>query len=116
MRMQHFGGTRGTKALMSTALALLIGAAVVRPLMAAETTVLARTQHGPESVADLAESITDAVVNIAITQNVKPEGDEGFPSPNLPDDAPLKDLFDDYFKDKGNDGASSARKPLGGLP
>jgi serine protease Do len=69
-----------------------------------------RTQYGPESVADLAESLTDAVVNIAITQSAKPEGEEGFPSPNLPQDAPFKDLFDDYFKDKGNDGANAARK------
>jgi serine protease Do len=81
-----------------------------QPLLAQEKAEQHRIQHGPESVADLAEGLVDAVVNIAITQNVKPEGDEGFPSPNLPKDAPFKDLFDDYFKDKGNDGANTARK------
>jgi len=74
-----------------------------------------RTLHGPTSVADLAESLTDAVVNIAILQDSKSsdgeDSDPGFPSPNLPKGAPFQDLFDDYFKDKGKNGADlSARK------
>ena len=101
---------RARAGLSTTVLAAMLAAAVSLPLRAEEATEQHRTQYGPESVADLAESLTDAVVNIAITQNVKPEGDEGFPSPNLPNDAPFKDLFDDYFKDKGNDGANTARK------
>jgi len=69
-----------------------------------------QTQHGPQSVADLAESLMDAVVNISITQNTKAEGDEGVPTPNLPKDAPFQDLFDDYFKKRNDDGANTARK------
>ena len=69
-----------------------------------------RTQHGPESVSDLAESLMDAVVNISITQNSKAEGDDGVPTPTLPKDAPFQDLFEDYFKNRNNEGANTARK------
>lgn len=69
-----------------------------------------RTQHGPQSVSDLAESLMDAVVNISITQNAKAEGDEGVPTPNLPKDAPFQDLFEDYFKNRNDEGANTSRK------
>lgn len=69
-----------------------------------------RTQHGPESVSDLAESLMDAVVNISITQNTKAEGDDGVPTPTLPKDAPFQDLFDDYFKKRNDEGANTSRK------
>jgi serine protease Do len=111
MLLQRYAGSKGMRMGLSAMFAALLAASISAPLRAEDAVVTEhRTQHGPESVADLAESITDAVVNIAITQSVKPDGDEGFPSPNLPDDAPFKDLFDDYFKDKGNDGANTARK------
>jgi serine protease Do len=98
------------RAGLTVLMAGMLAPALAQPLSAQEPTGQHRTQHGPESVADLAESLTDAVVNIAITQTAKASGEEGFPSPNLPEDAPFKDLFDDYFKDKGNDGANNARK------
>lgn len=86
-------------------------AAPVPQAWAQETPAAAhRTQHGPESVSDLAESLMDAVVNISITQNSKAEGDEGVPTPNLPKDAPFQDLFDDYFKNRNDEGANTARK------
>jgi serine protease Do len=107
MRLQRLAGTP----MLRAGLAMLVAASMsAQPIRAEEVAAEHRTQHGPESVADLAEGLLDAVVNIAITQNVKPEGDEGNPSPNLPNDAPFKDLFDDYFKDKGNNGANTARK------
>jgi serine protease Do len=69
-----------------------------------------KTQHGPQSVSDLAESLMDAVVNISITQNAKAEGDEGVPTPNLPKDAPFQDLFEDYFKNRNDEGSNTSRK------
>ena len=85
---------------------------VAAPVLAQETPVVTghRTQHGPESVSDLAESLMDAVVNIAITQNTKAEGDDGVPTPTLPKDAPFQDLFEDYFKNRNDEGANAARK------
>ena len=96
--------------------ALVLGAGTVAVHMpsaalAQETPATAhRTQHGPRSVSDLAESLMDAVVNISITQNSKAEGDEGVPTPNLPEGAPFQDLFEDYFKKRNDDGTNTARK------
>ncbi|MGV3548761.1 Do family serine endopeptidase [Rhizobium sp.] len=90
--------------------------AMVAPVLAQETSPAAqqttgnKTQHGPESVSELAESIMDAVVNISITQNTKAEGDDGVPTPTLPKDAPFQDLFEDYFKNRSDQGANTSRK------
>jgi serine protease Do len=94
------------------AFGLALTPGVVAPAWAQDAPAVAghRTQHGPASVSDLAESLMDAVVNISITQNTKPEGDDGVPTPTLPKDAPFQDLFDDYFKKRNDEGANTARK------
>jgi serine protease Do len=86
--------------------------ALAAPALAQEKPVVTghKTQHGPESVSDLAESLMDSVVNISITQNTKADGDEGTPSPTLPKDAPFEDLFEDYFKNRSDEGANTSRK------
>ena len=96
--------------LATVALALLVAGGTAAPGPAQEKSAVQRTQHGPESVSELAEGLIDAVVNIAITQSAKIEGDEGFPSPNLPDGAPFQDLFDEYFRNQGREGSNSAKK------
>ncbi len=53
---------------------------------------------GPKSVADLAERLQPAVVNISTKQNVKTE--RSVPIPNLPEDSPFRDFFDDFFDKK----------------
>lgn len=94
------------------ALSMSLLPAMTAPVFAQDTPVVTghRTQHGPESVSDLAESLMDAVVNISITQNTKAEGDDGVPTPTLPKDAPFQDLFEDYFKNRNDDGANTSRK------
>jgi serine protease Do len=69
----------------------------------------ATTQRGPASVADLAEGLLGAVVNISISQNSGEEGDSGQPSPHVQKDAPFQKYFDDFFNDK-KDGAAASRK------
>ncbi|MGP4674794.1 Do family serine endopeptidase [Agrobacterium salinitolerans] len=67
--------------------------------------VVARAQsHGPESVADLAEPLLDAVVNISTSQNVKTTGKGPVP-PRLPEGSPFQEFFKDYF---------DSQKPEGG--
>ncbi|MGQ8632346.1 Do family serine endopeptidase [Agrobacterium sp. DKPNP3] len=67
--------------------------------------VAARAQsHGPESVADLAAPLLDAVVNISTSQNVKTEGKGPVP-PKLPEGSPFQEFFKDYF---------DSQKPEGG--
>ncbi|MEM7619017.1 MAG: Do family serine endopeptidase [Pseudomonadota bacterium] len=55
---------------------------------------------GPKSVADVAEPLLDAVVNISTSQKVK--GDEGVPLPNIPRGSPFEEFFDDFFNRKQN--------------
>ena len=60
---------------------------------------------GPASVADLAEGLLDAVVNISTSQKVKE--DEGSPVPQVQEGSPFQDLFDDYYKNNGDRNGSS---------
>ncbi|NWJ26624.1 Do family serine endopeptidase [Rhizobium sp. RM] len=65
--------------------------------------VAARAQsNGPESVADLAAPLLDAVVNISTSQNVKTEG-KGPTPPRLPEGSPFQEFFKDYFDNQKPD-------------
>ena len=72
----------------------------------------AGSPHGPASVADLAEGLLDAVVNISTSQTVKgTEAPDAVPMPQLPEGSPFQDFFDDFFKDReGEDGDGGGRK------
>ena len=59
------------------------------------TPALAR---GPDSLADLAESVSDAVVNISASQTVE---DKRVGAPNLPQGTPFDDLFEEFFRRRG---------------
>ncbi len=69
--------------------------------------------NGPASVADLAEGLLDAVVNISTSQNVK--DDEGVGSaPRAPDGSPFQEFFNDFFnKQQGNRGSNHNVSSLG---
>ncbi|WEX86299.1 Do family serine endopeptidase [Sinorhizobium garamanticum] len=58
---------------------------------------------GPPSVADLAEGLLDAVVNISISQNVKSD-DDNAPMPQVPEGSPHQEFFDEFFKGQGGEG------------
>ena len=51
--------------------------------------------RGPKSVADLAEKLQGAVVNISTSQTVK--GTQGIPLPRVPKGSPFEDFFEDFF-------------------
>lgn len=70
---------------------------------------------GPPSVADLAERLLGAVVNISTSQTVKgTEGPGVVPMPQLPEGSPFQDFFDDFFKNRGGDkGAAQKVQSLG---
>jgi serine protease Do len=68
----------------------------------------APVHHGPESVADLAEGLLGAVVNISTSQTVANGGSGNrVPVPQLPEGSPFQDFFDDFFKDRGGEGGGS---------
>lgn len=57
--------------------------------------------QGPASVADLAEDLLGAVVNISTSQHVTgTEGQGPVPMPELPEGSPFQDFFDDFFKNR----------------
>src|SRR5213595_4223220 len=56
--------------------------------------------RGPDGIADIAEKVIDAVVNISTSQTVdanKGGGDRGA-APQLPPGSPFEEFFDDFFK------------------
>ncbi len=78
---------------------------------AASAAAVAAAPAGPQSVADLAEGLLDAVVNISTSQNVK--DDDGSPAPQVQEGAPFEDLFEDYYKGEGKGAGSHTVSSLG---
>ncbi len=70
--------------------------------------------QGPVSVADLAEKLSGAVVNISTTQKVKAaaRNNQRSPVPNLPENSPFRDFFKDFFDgQQGQQGQPRQRRP-----
>ncbi len=59
---------------------------------------------GPDSLADLAEQVTDAVVNISASTTVDTSARGGRTMPQLPPGTPFEDLFEEFFKKRGGRG------------
>jgi serine protease Do len=79
--------------------------AMVLPLLS--TSSVAR---GPDNIADVAEKVIDAVVNISTSQKVEARN---APMPQLPNDPQLDELFRDFFnrRGQGNDPQNRDRGP-----
>ena len=101
--------------------ALLLGASLVGATILTAAPALAR---GPDGIADVAEKVIDAVVNISTSQTVEAkvggaEGGRGA-MPQLPPGSPFEEFFDDFFKNhrggpggKGGDLAPHKTNSLG---
>lgn len=78
-------------------LALAVAAAGLTP-------ATSEARGGPQSVAPLAERLTEAVVNISTSQKAK--GPSGVPLPSVPKGSPFEEFFEDFFnrKDRGGGG------------
>src|SRR2546430_106819 len=92
----------------------------LRPLMAAiclgatlgATSVLVSapaSARGPDGIADVAEKVIDAVVNISTSQTVEAKGGGGDRGamPQLPPGSPFEEFFDDFFKNRRGPGGGS---------
>src|SRR5258707_6168527 len=79
--------------------AICLGAASVLISAPVSTPALAR---GPDGIADVAEKVIDAVVNISTSQTVEAKGGgEGRGAmPQLPPGSPFEEFFDDFFKNR----------------
>src|SRR5215472_3685656 len=59
--------------------------------------------RGPEGIADVAEKVIDAVVNISTSQTIEAKGGGGEGKgamPQLPPGSPFEEFFDDFFKNR----------------
>jgi serine protease Do len=76
------------------------------------TTLLAgpASARGPENIADVAEKVIDAVVNISTSQTVTSLGDSGA-MPNLPPGSPFEEFFEDFFKNRRQGGGGDRGGP-----
>ncbi|WP_018319717.1 Do family serine endopeptidase [Bradyrhizobium sp. WSM2793] len=63
--------------------------------------------RGPEGIADVAEKVIDAVVNISTSQTVEAKGGGSNAMPQLPPGSPFEEFFDDFFKNRKGPGGSS---------
>ena len=83
--------------LGGVALAVMVAGFVATPNLSIP--VQAQTQQQLPSVADLAERLLPSVVEISV--QTKAEGGDGGPAtqlPEIPDNSPFKDFFDDFLK------------------
>jgi serine protease Do len=71
-------------------------------------------RKGPDSLADLADRVMDAVVNIKASQRV---AQRNVPLPQLPPGSPFEDLFNDFFnRGNPNRGPQQGQPPQPGQP
>jgi serine protease Do len=102
--MPQRGASLRRFSVMAACAGLLIAGAALLP-----TVGLAR---GPDSVADVAEGLQDAVVNISTTQTLKGSA-ENAPSGPGPKGSPFEEFFDDFFDDEDKDGLPRKVSSLG---
>jgi serine protease Do len=91
-----------TTARLAVASLVVTGTLVAAPAFA----------RGPEGIADVAEKVIDAVVNISTTQTIEAKsggGDKGA-SPQLPPGSPFEEFFEDFFKNRRGDKGAGPRK------
>jgi serine protease Do len=60
--------------------------------------------RGPEAVADVAEEVIDAVVNISTSQKVEARGRSGTTTPRLPPGSPFEEFFEEFFRNRRGQG------------
>src|SRR5215510_3801334 len=63
--------------------------------------------RGPDNIADVAEKVIDAVVNISTSQKIEARNS---PLPQLPNDPQLDELFRDFFNRRGPGGDPQNRE------
>jgi len=87
------------------ALAILLATAIIWPVAPAAA-------RGPEAIADVAEQVIDAVVNISTKQTVE-MGDNAMPQ--LPPGSPFEQFFEDYFKNHRKNGENPTPRRINSL-
>ncbi len=88
--------TRLLRYVRSPAIAAIAAAAIALPALTTPTAA-----RGPDGIADVAETVIDAVVNISTSQTMEAKAG---PIPQLPPGSPFEDFFDEFFKNRRGQG------------
>jgi serine protease Do len=90
--------------------AILIMAVLALPVFSSPAAA-----RGPENIADVAESVIDAVVNISTSQNVDSSRNRRENNkdavPRLPPGSPFEEFFEEFFKNRRGQGEGQNRVP-----
>ena len=92
----------------SAVIAALLAAIIILPVRPAAA-------RGPDNLADVAEQVIDAVVNISTSQKVDARVTG---MPDLPPGSPMEEFFDEFFKNRrgqGGDGQERAPRRVNSL-
>lgn len=92
---------RMTRLAYAAAGIVLGGMVAFQPIQSAQA-------QGPVSVADLAENLADAVVNISTAQTV--QGRRSVPTPQVPDGSPFQEFFEEFFNRQNRDNDQQPRR------
>jgi serine protease Do len=95
---------RLTRRVCRPAAAVFVAAAIVWPAL-----TVPAAARGPDAIADVAESVIDAVVNISSKQTVDMSSNA---MPQLPPGSPFEEFFEEFFKNRrGRNGSGSTPVP-----
>src|SRR5471030_644367 len=83
--------------LARTCLAIFVATAIAWPALSGPAYA-----RGPDGIADVAEAVIDAVVNISTKQTV--DMNAGGAMPNLPPGSPFEEFFEEFFKNRRGPG------------
>jgi serine protease Do len=85
----------------------LVLVSLVASLLAAPAHVHAK---GPDTLANLADQVIDAVVNISASTNAPAEEQRSVPMPQLPPGSPFQDFFEEFLGPKGENGQKAPQR------
>jgi len=100
--------------IRSSIRATLTAAAAV--MVAIPLVVAPARARGPDNIADVAEKVINAVVNVSTSQSVD-NRNSATPPPALPPGSPFEEFFDEFFKNRrGQQGDNNQNRPNTPLP
>ncbi|MEM7300191.1 MAG: DegQ family serine endoprotease [Pseudomonadota bacterium] len=111
MRLTHLSKTKdsGRRSLrhlvLGASVAMVATLGVATAPVSVQPALSQATVQGPQSVADLAEGLLGAVVNISTSQKVSGSSrnnNRRSPFPRVPDGSPFQEFFDEFFKGPNN--------------
>ncbi|WP_034995326.1 Do family serine endopeptidase [Beijerinckia mobilis] len=105
-----YPATAARAARLRLALGLMLTAAALPAFAEEPVKPSAPTaSHMPESLADLAEAVSDAVVNISASQTVEDKRGGGNGAPQFEPGTPFDDLFEEFFRRRQQRGGGGER-------